>query len=93
MVLKKPEFFGHEQDVAGPHPKAGILEAKVAEALANDGEVDAVDVQATLTGDDEVTLTGTVCRQEEIARCSEIARSIEGVRSVTNRLTVRAGRG
>jgi hyperosmotically inducible periplasmic protein len=40
-----------------------------------------------------VTLTGWVPQHSQIARAGSAARSVRGVRAVTNRLTVRTGRG
>jgi hyperosmotically inducible periplasmic protein len=40
-----------------------------------------------------VTLTGWVPQHSQIARAGHAARSVRGVRSVVNRLTVRTGRG
>ncbi|MCC8403041.1 BON domain-containing protein [Paraburkholderia sp. MMS20-SJTN17] len=40
-----------------------------------------------------VTLTGTVPRQSQIARAGNAAKSVRGVRSVQNRLTVRRRAG
>jgi len=40
-----------------------------------------------------VTLTGWVPQRSQIARAGNAARSVRGVRSVSNRLTLRTGRG
>ncbi|WP_245841207.1 BON domain-containing protein [Paraburkholderia ribeironis] len=40
-----------------------------------------------------VTLTGTVPQRSQIQRAGNAARSVRGVRSVSNRLTVRTWRG
>lgn len=92
MVLKDRRFFGAPAEHRAPRAPAehraprspdAELEAQVACALADDGEVDASDVAVTASGD-EITLSGTVTRTEEIGRCSRIALRVDGVGSVRN---------
>lgn len=87
MVLKDRRFFGEPpQDEVLLSPDARI-EADVASALANNREVDAVDVTVNARNG-EVTLAGSVALPEEIARCEEIARQANGVVSVRNLIGV-----
>lgn len=71
---------------AGPEDAATT--ARVKTALMADDEIKglAIDVD---TREGAVTLTGKVDRQQQVARAMDVARSVEGVREVVNRLTVK----
>ena len=87
MVFKDRLYFGEppEKDV---HPTDDAqLESDVASALANASEVDAVDVRVTAIGG-QVTLAGRVAREEEIAKCGEIALMTDGVVGIHNHIEV-----
>jgi osmotically-inducible protein OsmY len=59
----------------------------VSEALANDGELDASEIEVEIAGG-EVTLTGTVDSRESKRRAEECAEGCSGVKDVQNRLRV-----
>ncbi|QGZ34626.1 BON domain-containing protein [Stappia indica] len=83
MVQKDRRFFGEAPEFLSERAAAAEMEHQVASALANDGTVDASDV--TVTADHGgITLAGTVASTQEIARCSQIALEIGGVRHVRN---------
>ncbi|WP_249691007.1 BON domain-containing protein [Stappia sp. WLB 29] len=83
MVHKDRRFFGEPPEFLSDPSPAAELEAQVASALANDGTVDASDVMVT-ADHGGITLAGTVASTEEIARCSQIALEVGGVRRVRN---------
>ncbi|WP_067336061.1 BON domain-containing protein [Stappia indica] len=83
MVQKDRRFFGDPPEFLSQCSASAQLEAEVASALANDGTVDASDVVVT-ADHGGVTLAGTVASTQEIARCSQIALEIAGVRHVRN---------
>lgn len=56
--------------------------------FANDKTVDAWDINVD-TKDGHVTLTGTVNSRAEYDKAISIARSVDGVKSVTPRLTIK----
>jgi hyperosmotically inducible protein len=60
--------------------------------LAEDKQVDANSIDVD-TSDGQVTLTGTVGSQAEADQAVVLARGVEGVKSVTPRLTVRSEEG
>jgi hyperosmotically inducible protein len=64
------------------------LTARVKTALMADEQVKgmAIDVD---TRNAQVTLTGTVDTEAQISRALEVARAVEGVQNVVNRLTVK----
>jgi hyperosmotically inducible periplasmic protein len=81
-----PEQVAEARGRASPEDAA--LTARVKTALMADEQVKglAIDVD---TRDATVTLTGTLDHQTQVARAVEVARSVEGVREVVNRLGVR----
>jgi osmotically-inducible protein OsmY len=93
MVSKTATFHGIEPEVETEHHTRASLEAKVANALAVSGGIDAsyVEVRAN---EDEIKLDGTVGTIEEIERATAIAHSVEGVRAVKNQILLgERGRG
>jgi hyperosmotically inducible protein len=67
---------------------AGIITSKVKAALLGDAKVKSFDI-AVVTRKDEVLLTGFVDNREQMDRAIEIARSIEGVHSVSNEMSIK----
>jgi hyperosmotically inducible protein len=65
---------------------AGIT-AKVKTALAAEKDVSAVKINVD-TAQGTVTLSGQVASQTEVDRALQVARGVDGVKSVENRLTV-----
>ncbi len=66
----------------------GIVTAKVKAALLADASVKSFDI-AVVTRKGEVQMSGFVDNQNQIDRALEIARGIEGVRSVGNEMSVK----
>ena len=83
MAHKDRRFFGKPAEFLSERTAAANLEVQVASALASDGKVDASDVVVT-ADHGGVTLAGTVASTQEIARCSQIALEVGGVRHVRN---------
>lgn len=82
VILKgKPTTVGKKVD-------AGIITSKVKAALLGDPGVKSFDI-AVVTRDDEVLLTGFVDSQAQMDRAVEIARGIEGVRLVSNEMSIK----
>jgi hyperosmotically inducible protein len=67
---------------------AGIITSKVKAALLGDAKVKSFDI-AVVTRKDEVLLTGFVDNREQMDRAIEIARSVEGVHSVSNEMSIK----
>ena len=89
MVFKDRTFNGRDPEhFDGPHP--AWLEGKVAEALAEAGDLDASDIKVTCV-EGAIILTGSVGSQEEAIRAVQTAATIEGVTSVDNRLSFLSG--
>lgn len=65
---------------------AGIT-AKVKTALAAEKDVSAMKINVD-TAQGTVTLSGQVASQTEVDRALQVARNVEGVKSVENKLTV-----
>ncbi len=74
--------------VAGPD--AAITELKVRAALLEKLGTDALGIKVTVVGD-KVTLTGAVSKRSTEELAEEVARSVEGVKKVDNRLEVVEG--
>lgn len=66
----------------------GALTAKIKAKMALDDSVKALGINVD-TADGVVTLTGTVRSESERTRAVQLARETDGVKSVTDRLTVR----
>lgn len=82
VILKvAPTTIGNKLD-------AGIITSKVKAALLGDARVKSFDI-AVVTRKDEVLLTGFVDNREQMDRAIEIARSIEGVHSVSNEMSIK----
>ena len=80
---------------AGAGEKTGVyvddatITSKVKTAFATDKTVDAMDINVD-TNNGNVRLSGFVDSEAETRRAEEIARSVAGVKSVTNALTVQS---
>lgn len=85
MVFKEQTFHGREPEAEMEYANRATLEIAVANALAIAGSIDAADVEVTTEGD-EVVLSGSVGTVGEIERASAIAKTVEGVRTVHNRI-------
>ena len=84
MVFKEQTFHGHQPEAEAEYANRATLEAAVANALAVAGGIDAADVEVTAEGDEIVlSSVGTV---DEIERATVIARAVEGVHTVRNRI-------
>ncbi|WP_064713706.1 BON domain-containing protein [Rhizobium bangladeshense] len=85
MVFKEPTFHGLAPEVEAEIANRASLEAAVANALAVAGGIDASDVEVTME-EGQVVLTGTVGTVGEIERATAVARAVEGVNAVQNRI-------
>ncbi|ANK87481.1 MULTISPECIES: BON domain-containing protein [Rhizobium] len=85
MVFKEPTFHGLAPEMEAEIANRASLEAAVANALAIAGGIDASDVEVTME-EDQVVLTGTVGTVGEIERATAVARAVEGVTAVQNRI-------
>ncbi|MEW6167829.1 MAG: BON domain-containing protein [Pseudomonadota bacterium] len=64
-----------------------VITGKVKGELIDEDDIDANDIDVD-TRDGVVTLTGTVDSEEEAQRAEELARSVDGVKSVQAQLSV-----
>ncbi|PDT06491.1 BON domain-containing protein [Rhizobium chutanense] len=85
MVFKEQTFHGLEPEMEVEVANRAQVEAAVANALAIAGGIDASDVEVTMEND-QVVLSGTVGTVGEIERASAVAKAVEGVQSVHNRI-------
>ncbi|MBB4191352.1 osmotically-inducible protein OsmY [Rhizobium aethiopicum] len=85
MVFKEPTFHGLAPEMEAEIANRASLEAAVANALAIAGGIDASDVEVTME-EGQVVLTGTVGTVGEIERATAVARAVEGVNAVQNRI-------
>ncbi|UVD56355.1 BON domain-containing protein [Rhizobium sp. Pop5] len=85
MVFKEQTFHGLEPEIDAEIANRASLEAAVANALAIAGGIDASDVEVTME-ESQIVLTGTVGTVGEIERATVVARAVEGVQSVHNRI-------
>jgi osmotically-inducible protein OsmY len=83
------ESLGRVAGRAGDAIGDAALTAKVKAALLADADVKGMQIDVD-TKNGAVTLTGTLERRANAERAEQIARRIEGVRSVDNRLAVKA---
>jgi len=72
----------------GKKVDAGIITSKVKAALLGDPNIKSLDI-AVVTRDDEVLLSGFVDNQGQMERAVAIARAVEGVRLVSNEMSVK----
>ena len=85
MVFKEQTFHGLEPEMEAEIANRASVEAAVANALAIAGGIDASDVEVTMENE-HIVLTGTVGTVGEIERATAVARAVEGVHSVQNRV-------
>ena len=85
MVFKHQHFHETPPEVEAEFPPSATLEGAVSDALASAGGIDASDVAVIARGS-EVTLSGTVQLESEIARAEEVALGVSGVATVRNKL-------
>ncbi|WP_049732405.1 BON domain-containing protein [Rhizobium ecuadorense] len=85
MVFKEQTFHGLEPEMEAEIANRASVEAAVANALAIAGGIDAADVEVTMEND-QIVLTGTVGTVGEIERATAVARAVEGVHAVQNRI-------
>ncbi|MBX5169516.1 BON domain-containing protein [Rhizobium sp. NZLR1b] len=85
MVFKEQTFHGLEPEMEAEISNRASVEAAVANALAIAGGIDAADVEVTMEND-QIVLTGTVGTVGEIERATAVAKAVEGVHSVQNRI-------
>lgn len=81
LALKTPGTVGSKVDDA-------LITAKVKAAFIRDDSVKALDI-AVNTNNGEVQLSGFVANEGQVNRATEVARSIEGVKSVDNKMSVK----
>ena len=89
MVFKPQTFHESPPQSEMDNPTDAVVEASVAEALGRAGLVDASRVSVTMTGA-VVTLDGFVGSRSEVETAGEVARRVEGVKAVNNRLGIQA---
>jgi hypothetical protein len=75
-------------DSGGVQHTDGALTARVKTALMGDEQVKGLRIDVD-TRDAQVTLKGALETEQQVARAMEVARGVDGVRSVINRLTVK----
>lgn len=68
----------------------GAVTTKVKAALMAEPDVKSFDIKVETKGGD-VTLSGEVDNQAQIDHAVEVARKVEGVKNVTNQLTIKKG--
>ncbi|MEN3147635.1 BON domain-containing protein [Neorhizobium sp. IRAMC:178] len=85
MVFKHQHFHETPPEVEAEFPPSATLEGAVSDALASAGGVDASDVTVTASGS-EITLSGTVQLESEVARAEEVTLGVAGVATVRNEL-------
>lgn len=73
---------------AGTYIRDSVITAKVKAALARDKEVTARNIRVETDAQGVVTLSGEARTQTEADRAATIARTIDGVTSVTNNIRV-----
>jgi BON domain len=92
-VAAGQEVGDKTEDVAekvGDKTSDATITAAVKMKFASDKAVDALKIDVD-TKDGRVTLTGTVNTKGEADRAVALARTVEGVKSVTPRLTIKSG--
>ncbi|CDZ56386.1 MULTISPECIES: BON domain-containing protein [Neorhizobium] len=85
MVFKHQHFHETSPEVEAEFPPSATLEGAVSDALASAGGIDASDVAVIASGS-EITLSGTVQLETEVARAEEVALSVAGVTGVRNEI-------
>ena len=84
MVFKPQTFYGEDVSTVDMEANPGAAaEARVAEALARAGDLDATNISVTSVGT-QIVLQGTVAFPEEVVIAEDIASRVAGVVSVEN---------
>jgi hyperosmotically inducible protein len=81
LALKTPGTVGAKVDDA-------LITAKVKTAFIRDDSIKALDI-AVNTNNGEVQLSGFVANEAQASRAAEVARAVEGVKSVDNKMSVK----
>ena len=81
LALKTPGTVGNKVDDA-------VITAKVKSAFIRDDSIKALDI-AVNTNNGEVQLSGYVANDGQVNRATEVARAVEGVKSVDNKMSVK----
>lgn len=81
LAVKTPGTMGSAVDDT-------LITAKVKSALVKDDTVKALDISVT-TNQGQVQLSGFVASDTQIARATEVARTVEGVKGVDNKMSVK----
>jgi osmotically-inducible protein OsmY len=92
MATQERTFHGLEPQSDIETPNGAVLETRVADALANSGNLSPADI-TVVDVDGTIYLRGMVSSQVEVDRAADVAISIQGVKSIVNDLTVEAGHG
>lgn len=92
MVTQERTFHGQEPQSDIETPNGAVLEMRVADALANSGNLSPADI-AVIDVSGTIYLRGMVSSQVEVDRARDVALSIDGVKSVVNEIIVDAGHG
>lgn len=81
-----------KEQAANAREKIGdaVITAKVKTALIGEPDLKALQIDVD-TADGVVTLRGTVDSRTSVNRAIQVAQTVQGVRSVDNRLTVKQG--
>jgi osmotically-inducible protein OsmY len=93
VILMLTAFVAHAEDAtkrsAGEYMDDKVVSGKVKAALLQDPEVKVLQVHVE-TFNGVVQLSGFVDKPEQILRAAEIAKGVEGVKSVKNDLILRS---
>ena len=96
IVVLLTAFAAHAEDPmkrsTGAYLDDKVVTAKVKAALLKDPEVKALQVNVE-TYNGVVQLSGFVDKPEQISRAAEVAKGVEGVKSIKNDLNIRSGPG
>jgi osmotically-inducible protein OsmY len=94
VIVLLTAFAAHAEDPikrsTGEYIDDKAVTAKVKAALLKDPDVKALQVHVE-TYNGVVQLSGFVDKPEQISRAAEVAKGVEGVKSVKNDLNVRSG--
>ncbi len=69
-----------------------VITTKIKTKLLADDEVKSTDISVETVGG-EVSLSGFVDNQRQVERAVEIARGVEGVKKITNKMSVKVANG
>lgn len=86
-ILNNVSLKGQPASV-GNKVDAGIITTKVKSALLGDPKINSLDI-TVVTRQDEVQLSGFVDNQAQIDRAVEVASGVDGVRKVSNQMSLK----